>query len=82
MLVVRYAGSQQVPAAVCDHSGVWCTFEKVLWQAEYPACHKDPYNNYYDFPADGHRMTVAEPEAVLAATCGSYIAEHVMAGSV
>ena len=82
LLVVCNAGAQQFSAAVRDDRRVGYTFEKVLRQAAEPACQKDRNNDQIDFLPPAHRVTAAVPEAVLAATCGSYIAEQVMAGRV
>ena len=82
LLVVRDAGPQQFAAAVRDDGSVGYAFEKVLRQAAEPACQKDRNEDQIGFLGAGHRVTAAVAEAVLAATCGSYIAEQVMDGRV
>ena len=79
--VRRDAGPQQFAAAVGDDRRVGRTFEKVPWQAAEPACEKDLEKNQQNGLPPAHRVTAVVMDAVLAATCGSYRAEQVMAGS-
>ena len=80
--VVRDAGAEEFAAAVGDDRCIGRTFEKVLRQAAEPTCQKDLKKNQKNRFPPGHRVTAAVADAVLAATCGSYIAEQVMAGRV
>ena len=80
LLVPRDAGAQQFAVPVGDDRRVGGTFEKVLRQAEQPACQKDLEKNQEYGLSAAHRMTAVVLDSVLAETCGLYIAEQVMAG--
>ena len=78
--VRRDAGPQEFAVAVGDDRRVGRTPEEVPRQAAEPACEKDLEKNQCNGLPAAHRVTEAAPEAVLAATCGLYMAVHVTAG--
>ena len=78
--VRRDAGPQEFSVAVGDDRRVGRTPEEVPRQAAEPACEKDLEKNQGNGLPAAHRVTEAVPEAVLAATCGLYMAVQVTAG--
>ena len=80
--VIRDPGTEQFSVPVRDDRRVGRTFEKVPRQAAQPACQKDQKNRDRDDPSPAHRVTAVVADSVFAATCGSYMAEQVTAGSV
>lgn len=82
LAVISDAGTEQLPAPVCDDRRVTDSFKKVPGQAEKVARPENDYSKEEKvFSPQFHLVTSAFAEAVLAAMEGSYMAWQETPGS-